>query len=473
MNSLGGMAQRLAWLRKRAENDPLRYFSPTPPQRAYLADKAPIKALIGGNQVGKTLATCALLLYHCLGRHPHYRTDPPPIEAWLITHSHEQSRTIQQKLYDMIPKEDLDPSCEFIRGRGFRGLAPLCKFRNGSLIRIKTAGQGLGLASATANLVCIDEPVDQSTFNELVARTSRGGAGGKRGTVAISLTPVGGVDVTYIKEMIDRGLISCHRAPLTVEATTPIGLPKGFLLSQEQIDKITEAYLPYDREARIDGSFDVAPIGVVFEDFSEDMISSQPVPRGGDYRFCVGIDHGSNPGSQVAIVSCVDMRDQQNPRVFVLGEYTSGQAPPEHHAQAILEMLKKYGVDPNLAIWTGDGEHRGRDQYRMSNIMLMRAFESILGYPPRGLPFTIRKARKGRHSVYFGASILHAIQSRKHFWIRPECTQTIRSIQRWTMKRTQSARSRDADQHAIDALRYGLLPVLDYRPMIPQKIKVY
>ena len=356
MNSLGGMAQRLAWLRKRAENDPLRYFSPTPPQRAYLADKAPIKALIGGNQVGvfyhydfwqganhetgKPLATRAQKKNHCLGRHPHYKTDPPPIEAWLITHSHEQSRTIQQKLYDMIPKEELDPSCEFVRGRGFRGLAPLCKFRNGSLIRIKTAGQGLGLASATANLVCIDEPVDQSTFNELVARTSRGGAGGKRGTVAISLTPVGGVDVTYIKEMIERGLISAHRAPLTVEATTPIGLPKGFLLSQEQIDEITQAFLPYDREARINGSFEVAPIGVVFENFTEDMISSQPVPRGGDYRFCIGIDHGSNPGSQVAVVSCVDMRDQQNPRVFVLGEYTSGQAPPEHHAQAILELLK-------------------------------------------------------------------------------------------------------------------------------------
>ena len=273
--------------------------------------------------------------------------------------------------------------------------------------------------------------------------------------------------------MIQRGLISCQRAHLTVDAPTPIGLPKGFLLSQEQIDKITEAYLPYDREARINGSFDVAPIGVVFENFEQEMISSQPVPRGGDYRFCIGIDHGSNPGSQVAVLSCVDMRDQQNPRIFVLGEYTSGQAPPEHHAQAILEMLKKYGVDPNLALWTGDGEHRGRDQYRMSNIMLMRAFESILGYPPRGLPFTVRRARKGRHSVYFGASILHAIMSRKHFWIRPECEQTIKSIQRWTMKRTQSARSRDADQHAIGALRYGLLPILDYKPIIPQKIKVY
>ena len=473
MSSLCGMAQRLYWLRKKAENDPLRYFSPTPPQLSFINDKSPIKALIGGNQVGKTMATCALLLYHCLGKHPTLKTDPPPIEAWLITHSHEQSRTIQQKLYDMIPKEELDPSCEFVRGKGFRGLAPICKFKNGSLIRIKTANQGLGLASSTCSYVAIDEPVDQSTMNELVARVSRGGAGGKRGTVSISLTPVGGVDVRYIKEMIERGLISAHYAPLTVEATTPIGLPQGYLLSQEQIDEITRAYLPYDREQRITGSFDVAPIGVVFENFIPEMISSQPVPRGGDYRFCVGIDHGSSPGSQVALLSCVDMRDPQNPRVYCLSEYTSGHAPPEHHAQAILEMLKKNGVDPNLCTWTGDGEHRGRDQYRMSNIMLMRAFESILGYPPRNLPFTIRRARKGRHSVYVGASMIHSIMSRKHFWVRPDCAQLIKSIQNWTMKRTQSERSRDPFGHSIDALRYGILPILDYRPQSPQKIRVY
>ncbi len=105
--------------------------------------------------------------------------------------------------------------------------------------------------------------------------------------------------------------------------------------------------------------------------------------------------------------------------------------------------------------------------------MLMWAVGSSFGYPPRGLPFTVRRARKGRHSVYFGASILHAIMSRKHFWIRPECAQTIKSIQNWTMKRTQTARSRDPYGHCIDALRYGLLPLLDTNPIIPQKIKVY
>jgi hypothetical protein len=471
--SLCQMAKKLSWLRKKSENDPLVYYRPTPPQKAYLADPSPIKALIGGNQVGKTVASCALLLYHCLDRHPYLRTDPPPIEAWMITHSHEQSRTIQQKLYDMIPKDELHPSCEFVRGKGFRGLAPLVKFRNGSIIRIKTANQGLGLASASCSLVVVDEPVDIATYNEIIARISRGGAGGKRGTLALSLTPVGGVDVSYLRELIDKKLISAHRAPLTVESTTPIGLPPGYLLSQEQIDRIVEGYLPYDRAARVMGSFDVAPQGVIFENFEDDMISSQPVPKGGDYRFCIGIDHGSTPGSQVAILSCIDMKDPQNPRVYVLGEYVSGQAPPEHHAQAILDMLKKYGVDPKVCKWTGDGEHRGRGQYRMSNILLMRAFESILGYPPRNLPFTVRQAIKKRHSVYFGASLLHAIMSRRHFWIRPECTETIKAIRSWTIGRSQSVNSRNVHGHKIDALRYGLLPILDYRITVPKNIRVF
>ena len=45
--SLCGMAQRIAWLRKKADHDPLRYFCATPPQQAYLKDESPIKALIG------------------------------------------------------------------------------------------------------------------------------------------------------------------------------------------------------------------------------------------------------------------------------------------------------------------------------------------------------------------------------------------------------------------------------------------
>ena len=266
-------------LQQRAIEDPVSYFVPTKPQSDFINDKSKIKMLLGGNQIGKSIATCYLLVCHCLQRHPTIKTDPAPIEAWLITHSHEQSRTLQQKLYDMIPKFELHEDCEFVRGKGFRGaFSPVVRFKNGSIIRIKTANQGLGLASATANLICIDEPVPMDVFNECLARTIRSGANQTRGTLTVSMTPVGGVDVDYLEEMMKANKISVTVGRLCVEDTTPLGLEP--LLSANQIKSVIDSFLPVDREARVNGSFHVAPIGIVFTHFNDSMISNIPAPKG-------------------------------------------------------------------------------------------------------------------------------------------------------------------------------------------------
>ena len=461
--SLCGLAKRIHYLKSKSHQDPLSYFHPTKPQNQFLNDPSKLKMLLGGNQVGKTAAACALLLYHCLGRHPKLNTDPPPIEAFLITHSHQQSVVIQEKLYSMIPKNELHEDCEFVRGKGFRGVNPLVRFKNGSLIRIKTANQGLGLASATVNLVVIDEPVSMDVFNECLARTMRSGKGGGRGTLAITMTPVGGVDVSYIEDMVKSKQISCTQAKLTVDHTTPIGLRP--LLTENQIKSITDSFLPIDREARINGSFHVTPIGVIFSHFDPvTMITDSPVPDGGEYKFAIGLDHGSAPNSQVAVLICVDIKDPNKPRLYILDEYTAGETTPEALASQILAMLARNDIDMTDCEWVGDGEHnasRNRNGYKMSNLILMRGFESVLQIPNKTLPFVIRTAKKKRHSVYFGASMLSAIMARKHFFIHPRCVQLINSIQNWTMKRTQDQRSRDKYQHSIDALRYASLKLID------------
>ena len=459
--SISSLANQIQELKTRSKQDPFRWFVPTRPQKRFIDDPTPIKLLLGGNQTGKTAACAYLLVAHCLGRHPTLKTDPPPVECWLITYSHEQSRTIQQKLYDMIPKDELTDDCEFIRGRGFRGLAPVVRFRNGSLIRVKTCNQKLGLASGSCSLICIDEPVSWDVFNELLARTLRGGTGGKRGTLAITMTPVGQVDVSYIEDMVNNNQISCTRSTLSVKDTTPIGLQP--ILTKEQIQGITDAFLPIDREARINGSFSVAPVGVIFDTFEDSMISDRPVASGGEYKFSVGIDHGSLPNSQVALLSCIDMKDPKQPRVYVLDEYVSGKATPEVHAKGILDMLNRNGIAPMQCRFTGDTDHNGRAGYKMSNLALIRGFESVLNLPHKGLPFRIHRAIKKRHSVYFSASMLHAIMSRNHFQINPRCTKTIKSIKNWTMKREQYNRSRDKFGHCIDALRYAIMPIIDFK----------
>ena len=470
MNHFSSLLRGVKELQRRAERDPLTYFQPTPPQHKFLSDPSKLKLLLGGNQVGKSIAAAYCLVSRCLGRHAYLNTDSPPIEAALICHSAEQSRTMQQKLYDMIPKDELHPDCEFVRGKGFRGLSPVVRFKNGSIIRIKSAGQNIiGLASMTLSLCVVDEPISADIFNEVLARVLRGGSGGSAGTLAITMTPVG-EDVQYLRDLVESGKCSMTRAPLTVEETTPIGLKP--IITQEQIDTIAAAYLPIDREARLNGSWDIGVLdGRVFENFSDDMISSSPVPKGGDYIFSIGIDHGTNINSEVALLACIDIREVQKPRVYILGEYVGSQAPPEHHARGILEMLKKYGVDPASCRWTGDAAHMGsrgnREVKRMSNIMLMRAFEDILGYAPRNLPWNIRTAKKHKGSIYFGASMLHSIMSRNHFFIRPECTRTIMSLKRWTIERTQSQRSRNQWGHCVDAMRYAIVPQLPSGPVIP------
>jgi len=474
--SICGLAKRISYLKKKADYDPMSYIRLTPPQKQFVEDKSRVKILLGGNQVGKTLSLCYLILSHVLpGRHP--TLDEHVKECWLICYSHEQSRTIQEKLYSLIPKHTLKDDCVFISGKGFKGLVPVVRFKEeygGSIVRIKTAQMGTGLESGTVGLVAIDEPVSAEVYNACIARTFRGGRNGKRGIVAISMTPVGSVDCTYIKDLIDKGDISCTKAPLTLRATTPIGLDP--LLSQEQIDSITSQYLEYDKQARIYGSFQVAPIGVIFSNFKESMITNQPVPKHAEYKFCIGIDHGSTINSQVVTLACVATfeGDKANPRVYMLDEYVSGQAPPETHVVAILDMLKRNGVRPSECKWTGDGVHharRSRDGFRMSNILLMRAFERQLGYGHRQLPFTIRTPLKRRHSVYYSTSLIHSLMSRQHFFISPKCKKLIESIKYWTLK-TGSAKSTDPYGHAIDSMRYCICGTIDSRFDRPSKLQV-
>lgn len=469
----GNLAKGLRDLSSRVDQNPLAYFRPTPPQETWMRDTNSIKLLLGGNQVGKTMAACAELLHRCLGTHPYLRTDPPPITTFLITHSHQQSITIQEKLWSMAPKSEIHPSVEFVPGKGIRGLHPVLRFNNGSIIQIKTANQGLGLASATVSYVAIDEPVDRYVWGELAARVLRGGAGGATGTIGITMTPVG-QNVEYLRELVNQGRVSCTMAPLTVEKTTPQGCTP--IITQDQIDRITQTYLPIDREARINGSWDVGiQEGRVFDCFEDNMISALPCPEG-NYAFCIGIDHGSQPNTQVAILAAVDISNPQEPKIYVLDEYISGAAPPEHHIRAIIEMIHRNGLKPEQCKWTGDAAHRGNSKAgRMSNSLLRRAAESVLNYPPGNLPFRISTASKPAYSVYYGCAQIHSIMARRNFWIQSRCTETIRALKNWTMKPTQSQRSRDKFGHCVDALRYAILNQIDYNYAIPRttRLRIY
>ena len=104
----------------------------------------------------------------------------------------------------------------------------------------------------------------------------------------------------------------------------------------------------------------------------------------------------------------------------------------------------------------------------------MRAFESIMHYPNNNLPWRIRTIKKPRYSVYYGSAMIHSVMARKQFYVNPRCKRLILSLQRWTMKKNQSARSKDEWGHSVDSLRYCVIPVIDIKYISPvSKIRMY
>ena len=142
-----------------AEQNPLKFFMPSPVQKRVLEDTSNIVLLRGGNQIGKTITMCFEVHSRCLGLHRFKKVKHPPIEVWIIVHSWEQSKVIQKKFWDMAPKNQLHPDTEYIPGKGFRGKYPTVRYKNGSIVYFKTTGQGtLGVASGSVDFVAVDEP---------------------------------------------------------------------------------------------------------------------------------------------------------------------------------------------------------------------------------------------------------------------------------------------------------------------------
>lgn len=316
-------------------------------------------------------------------------------------------------------------------------------------------------------------------WGELRARVTR-----TRGDMLLTLTPIG-APVDYLKQMVEDKIISEHVGVMSVENCWPEGF-KTPLLSQADIDALAKSYLSLDREARMNGSWDAGiPEGRIFDAFTEEMISDlEPTASFYDdhgrevqkeFIWSVGIDHGHDVSSQAAILSCIDMTDPQDPIVYVVDEYISDGAGANKHARGILQMLRRNNLEvADITRWTGDRRHGGtkKGDGRMSNGMLMSGFAHELGYLRTGLPFKIKTAYKPKWSLLYGCQVIHERMINGKFQIFPACKTTIQSLRLWARKSNGLIDTLSEHKHSIDAMRYGIMPIIDikYRQSTPSKI---
>ena len=479
--SVRALAEKVRMLKLEAHKNPMGFVRLTRPQLEFAQSTHKYTLLRGGNQIGKTFVGSCEVIWRCLGTHPYKSTPTPPIEAWVVCYSWSQSIAVQEKLYNLLPKGEIAKDCVYVRGKGFRGINPMVKLKNGSIIRFKTTQQSsqkggtVALSAASVPLIWIDEPCEAHIWGELVSRGLR-----VRGSaIIITMTPVG-VNVDYLKKMVESGQVYEVHAPLNLDTVTPIGLPP--LLDQATIDRQESSYLRFDRDCRMLGSWEgFTPDGLIFDNFRDELIHDIDPPAG-EWRMFVGIDHGSQVGAQFAVLVAIRIPNPRLPHdaennqyyAYIMDEYEGSGSTGEIHARAMLAMLRRHGLKhSDIHRWTGDIAHGGSKRYggRMSNTMLRAAFEHVLKYP-KGRGFRIHTAYKPSYSVYYGCRVIAEMQAKANFQINPRCKATIRSFKNWATLKSGRMAVDSPHKHAIDACRYAIMPAVDQAYRAPRQSKI-
>ena len=137
-------------------------------------------------------------------------------------------------------------------------------------------------------------------------------------------------------------------------------------------------------------------------------------------------------------------------------------------------MIKRNGLEPlQINRWTGDRPHGGgKHGGRMSNSLLRSALEHVLDYPANSCPFRIHTAHKPRWSVYYGCQLISEAMVQGRFIVHPKCKRLIRSLSSWTLKKSGAMDRLSEWKHAIDALRYSVVPILDTKYSAPKFSKI-
>lgn len=358
----------------RADQDPIGAVRWLPLQLAFLADPYPIKQIRCGNQtIGKTTPALALMVGHCLGRHPlgdaGYPVAPPPVRWWLICSSATQSLEVQRKLRDLLPPGELDERTRFDDVNGFVPVnRPTVLFRNGSTIRIRTMGQArqdaISFASASIDGVLWDEPPSRPrVFTESVQRIEERG-----GVLLLSYTPVN-APTAYLRDLCEAGTIHDYWAPLTPDQLIPVGAIDPLRTKDGRAKDAAwiaerESLVPaHERPVVIHGEWEMRSVERYFTHFRDGGAESHVVTTVPTFEvdLAVGIDHGAKPGKQIAVLLAIWRDRPSRPwRVHVVDEYTdrTGRATPRDDAEGILAMLARNGITwADLAFAGGDKVH--------------------------------------------------------------------------------------------------------------------
>ena len=322
--------RRLEELRRTCQ---LFFYKPYGKQLAFHAAGATFRErlLMAGNQLGKTYAAGNEVAFHVTGIYPDdwqgrkYEKAP---RFWVGSVTSELCRDGAQRILlgpvgkwgtGCIPKELI---VEIKRARGVPDAVESVLIRNvnGDIAQItfKAYSDGREAWQAeTLDGVWFDEEPPIDIYTEGVTRTNN-----TLGLVFLTFTPLLGMSSVVMRFMGDKNHPDRSITNMTISDVEHY--------TEEQKQKIIEAYPPHEREARAQG-IPMLGSGRIFP-VAEEVIKEtdlQDIPK--HWKQIIAMDFGwDHPTSAVRLVL-----DEENDVIHLISAYRQGEAIPLIHAAAI------------------------------------------------------------------------------------------------------------------------------------------
>lgn len=432
----------------------------TNPQRAFASWTVRRGLWIGGNSIGKSWGHAWDHIHFTRGTHPLRKVPTGPRFTMLLGYSYAQMDPLMSKLWAMLPKGEIHPKLYYSPGQGIRGFKePVIPFvagpGKGSAIYLATYEQGASrVMGAQVHRVGLDEPPPSHVYAEILPRLNF-----YRGELRISCTPTPeSPPLEYLREAVERGDVGELRTSYCEESVTVRGgLVDWPWKRQAEIDEDIMSYLPDERGMRRDGDWTPLVAGRWFDRVTETCYTNDGIGVG-RWTLAVGIDHGTRPGRQIAVLVARNITTGQ---CIVLDEARhEGVSTSREDARAILSMLARRGVRwSDVDMWVGDRAtaesfwgvaKSNRDlQAELARELGMSATEAAA----KGL--RIETMKKERGSVRRGVALMNSLAATGLLRFNRACARVIQGVREW--KGDPGSELKDG----IDAARYAFVTLYD------------
>ncbi len=408
-------ANALQWARaaeRKQRRSAIDYVRLTRPQRLFVSDRRRLVLWRDGNRLGKTFAAAWEIVHRARGTHPYLSTHRPPVKILVVSYSVEQMAPMCEAIWNMLPKDEIDPRNQYDPGRGFTGKPPRIVFvagpGKGSVITFATYKAGSKkVAGGEYHAIFCDEPPTESMYGELKPRTLS-----TKGDFRICFTPTpDSPPLGWLRDLIDEGTVHEQNYGLSEANCWPEGAPRP-LIAQTDIDEEVATWLEVEREMRLGKSWEPVVTGrwlTRFDDANVLPFDIADLPLGA--FVAIGIDHGAEAGKQAAMLLVMENRDTLDARVWYCDETVSdGYTTPEQDAESILAMLRRNDlVYDDVDDWIGD-RPTGENKHLVSksNRDLLRQIARIIRRPVEQCA-RIHTPQKWAGSVTHGLRLLNGL----------------------------------------------------------------